>query len=189
MSAFESIKTFIQIPMNYPKTLYVFDIDETFMVFRKITDAWWTQKLNDYRKYYDDEEKAQREMDKLFNKVITSEDPKPTDLNGFKKIEKYTNALDGDIMFLTARTEDYRELTLKQLDLIYPGTSKKYPVFFSREKGKTLRKILDNNEKKYERVVFIDDKEFNLKDVKADVPEAKCYRFNYMDYIYNFHNL
>ena len=26
-------------------SLYVFDIDETFMVFKNITDKWWAKKL------------------------------------------------------------------------------------------------------------------------------------------------
>jgi hypothetical protein len=184
-----SIKSFIQIPTNVEKTLYVFDIDETFMVFRCITDDWWQKKLNEYRKFYNDEDRAQREMDKLFHKIITSEKPKPTDLEGFKKIEKTLDVLNSNIIFLTARTEDYREITLEQLDYIYPGISKKYPVYFSNEKGKTLKKIIENSEKEYTRVVFVDDKDFNIKDVLKDVPYANCYKFNYMEYIYNFHNL
>ena len=86
-----TIKSFSQIPFNIEKTLYVFDIDETFMVFRCITDDWWKQKLNEYRKIYNDEDRAQHEMDKLFHKIITSEKPKPTDLEGFKKIERTLN--------------------------------------------------------------------------------------------------
>ena len=142
----KTIKKFSEmLPIN--NGLYVFDIDETFMVFQGITDQWWEKEYNALLGRYP-KEKAERLMDEKFRKKISYGNPKPTDLNGFKDIEKRSKLLNNDIIFLTARTEDYREITLKQLEYIYPGIN--YHVYFSSEKGKTLKEIIDNSEKIYD---------------------------------------
>lgn len=182
---FKPIKNFSEI-MSINNGLYVFDIDETFMVFRGITGAWWNKEYKNLLSIYSPE-KAEQEMDKKFYKIIQKEHPKPTDLKGFKDIEKKAKVLKNDIIFLTARTENYRDITLKQLEYVYPGIN--YPVYFSSEKGKKIKEILENSEKKYEQVVFVDDKDYNINDVLIDNPETLCYLFDYREYIYNFNNL
>lgn len=181
----KTIKKFSEI-LSINNGLYVFDIDETFMVFNGITGKWWEKESNALLGRYP-KEKAERLMDEKFRKKITKKNPKPTDLNGFKDIEKRSKLLNNDIIFLTARTEDYREITMKQLEYIYPGIN--YPVYFSSEKGKALKEIIDNSEKKYEEVVFVDDKDYNINDVLMDNPETRCYLFDYREYIHNFNNL
>ena len=42
---YNSIKRFSEI-LSISNGLYVFDIDETFMVFRRITEAWWKKEFN-----------------------------------------------------------------------------------------------------------------------------------------------
>jgi len=172
------------LPIN--NGLYVFDIDETFMVFQGITGKWWEKEYNALLGRYP-KEKAERLMDEKFLKKISSGNPKPTDLNGFKDIEKRSKLLNNDIIFLTARTEDYREITLKQLEYIYPGIN--YHVYFSSEKGKTLKEIIDNSEKIYEEIVFVDDKDYNIDDILTENPKTRCYLFDYREYIHNFNNL
>ena len=181
----KTIKKFSELlPIN--NGLYVFDIDETFMVFQGITGQWWEKEYNALLGRYP-KEKADRLMDEKFRKKISYGKPKPTDLKGFKDIEKKAKILNNDIIFLTARTEDYREITLKQLDYIYPGIN--YPVYFSSEKGKTLKEMIDNSDKTYEQVVFVDDKDYNIDAVLTDNPETNCYLFDYSEYIHNFNNL
>lgn len=181
----KSIKKFSEI-LPIRNGLYVFDIDETFMVFRGITGAWWNKEYKSLLSVYP-KEKADREMDKQFYRIIQKEHPKPTDLKGFKDIESKAKLLNNDIIFLTARTENYRDITLKQLEYVYPGIN--YPVYFSSEKGHKLKEILEKSDKNYEEVVFVDDKDFNIKDVLKDNPETNCYMFDYREYIHNFNNL
>ena len=76
---------------------------------------------------------------------------------------------------------------MKQLEYIYPRIN--YPVYFSSEKGKALKEIIDNSEKKYEEIVFVDDKDYNIDDVLTVNPETNCYLFDYREYIHNFNNL
>lgn len=179
---YNSIKRFSEI-LSISNGLYVFDIDETFMVYRGITDLWWKKKFN-YLLNIHTIEQAEIEMDKIFGKIIHKELPNPTDIKGFKDIEEKSKKLNNDIIFLTARPEKYREITLKHLSYIYPGID--YKVYFSKEKGNKLKEILESSNKKYENVVFVDDKKYNIIDVLEKNPIVKCYKFNYMEYIYNF---
>lgn len=168
-------------------SLYVFDIDETFMVFKNITDKWWAKKINEYLKYYGDNKKAQLKMNELFYKIITKEHPKPTDLKGFKNLETVSNKINNDIIFLTARSEQYKELTLKHLNYVYPNIN--HDVYFSKKKGLKLKEIIENSKKKYDKIIFVDDKQYNIDNVLQILPNTLCYKFNYMEYIYNFENL
>ena len=65
---YNSIKRFSEI-LSISNGLYVFDIDETFMVFRRITEAWWKKEFNYLLKIHNIE-KAEIEMDKKFYKII-----------------------------------------------------------------------------------------------------------------------
>ena len=164
--------------------LYVFDIDETFMVFKNMSDLHWEIEQKKLMKIYNDPLKVEKMMEDFFYNILKTYKFKSTDLDGFKKIEKQNKIFNNDIIFLTARPERYRDITINHLQTMYPGIN--YPVYFSDQKGDKLNEILEASEKKYEKIVFVDDKEFNLEDVNNKVKNVKCYKFNPNEYIINF---
>lgn len=177
------IKNFSQI-ISISNGLYVFDIDETFLVFRNMSDLHWEIEQQKLMKIYKDPIKVEKMMLDFFDNILRTYKFKPTDLAGFKKIERQNKLLNNDIIFLTARPERYREITMNHLRTLYPGIN--YPVYFSETKGDKLNEILETNDKKYEQIVFVDDKESNLNDVNSKVENVKCYKFNPNEYIVNF---
>jgi len=183
ITMFTTIKNFSQM-LQISNGLYVFDIDETFLVFRNMSDLHWEIEQKKLMKIYNDPVKVEKMMFDFFDNILKTYKYKPTDLEGFKKIEKQNKLLNNDIIFLTARPDIYRDITNQHLKTLHPGIN--YEVYFSETKGDKLNEILEASERKYEEIIFVDDKESNLNDVKEKVKNVKCYRFNPNEYIINF---
>ena len=96
-----------------------------------------TKNINHYYRFIQ-RKKANREMDKKFTKLFKRNILNQLDLIGFKDIEKKAKLLNNDIIFLTARTENYRDITLKQLEYVYPGIN--YPVYFYQRKRNKIKR-------------------------------------------------
>lgn len=179
----KKINNFAQIIIKND-SLYVFDIDETFLVFKEVSDIWWKRNFDRLYRETNDYEYASNKMNKLFLDTISKNKPKATDLVGFKELERKCKLMNSKIIFLTARPSSMVQLTLDHLKSVYPTIDS--DVYFSSEKGFKLKEIIDSDKKQYENIIFVDDKIYNIKDVQKSIPQADCYQFDPREYIINY---
>lgn len=164
-----------------PNSLIVFDIDETIIKFPELGKNWWKNKFNHYYAIYNDYDKA--DISALEDWIEHVKINKPEMINKDSFIEFFNSSLDNNckIIFLTARNEKLKDLTLQHLihvDVI--NHNKVYDIYFNENKGEELEKILSKEE--FNDILFIDDLEENLKDVSNhlyDKYNLNLYHFNY----------
>ena len=170
------ISNFSELP-EIKNGLYVFDIDETLLVFEEVSDVWWKRNFEKIYAETGDVEYASNKMNKIFSEIVKTHKPRPTDIEGFKKIENTLGENNNTIVFLTARPQSLEAETYRQIAELPIKYS--YPVYFSSEKGlkmKWLIKTVHAN-KHFDSVVFVDDKIYNIEDVQKECPEVECFQF------------
>ena len=169
---YTKIHNFSDIELLYGKTLFVFDIDETLMVYDEINKDWWKNRLKSVGETAALEE---------WLELVKNSTPKHTSKETFDKLISYI-AKD-NILCLTARKEILKDITELHLEQI--GVTG-FPVYYSNGecKGKKLREILQNYSN-IENVVFVDDNKNNLfsvnKEFYHDNVKVYCYYFKYIN--------
>jgi FMN phosphatase YigB (HAD superfamily) len=163
--------------------LYVFDIDETLLVFKEVSDVWWKRNFEKIYAETDDIVYASNKMSKIFVDIVKTHKPAPTDIEGFKRIEADLDINNNTLIFLTARPESLEVETYRQiadLNLKYS-----YPIYFSGEKGLKMKWILSNisSDNNFDSIIFVDDKIYNIEDVQKECPQVQCFQFIPDDYI------
>jgi hypothetical protein len=170
------IKNFSSIKEHIKKnTLVVFDIDETIGKFNNnnINKKWWlTYKKKHFLKYgnYIDVNKCGQKEWFKYNANIKF---LHTDKQNLVNIIQETRNKYNKVVAVTARYNDHKHLTLKQLydlDIKFDNihdSNETYEsgIFFAGDesKGNIILDICRTSNIK--NVVFIDDKYYNLKDV------------------------
>jgi hypothetical protein len=155
--------------------IIVLDIDETVLYFENVHDQWWSETVTHYYNGHHDYERAENESLREWKEVISLSEPKPTDIRGINRLITE----DVRIIFLTARDPDFEEITKGHLEKI--GFESPVVIFCSQQnKGILLEKWLSDNDENNEtkRIIFVDDKEHNIKNVKQVLPHVYCYHFN-----------
>ena len=156
-------------------SLVVLDIDETFLWFPTINEAWWNELLKSLlsKHGYETAQKLAREE---WTRVVTTETPMQTDMEGFRALNAAIKATDSTLIFLTARLESFAPLTRKHLNGC--GISADVEVHYSTSKGETLRRIVLRHPQ-CRNVVCVDDKLSILYDVIYHNPKAKIFQWVY----------
>lgn len=162
--------------------LYVFDIDETLLVFEEVSDVWWKRNFEKIYKETGDMEYAANKMNKLFIDIVKTHKPEPTDIDGFREIENNMGEHNNTVVFLTARPQSLEAETYKQIADLRIKYS--YPIYFSGEKGLKMKWILNNvsSDKNFDSIIFVDDKIYNIEDVQKECPQVQCFQFIPDDY-------
>lgn len=170
------ISKFSQLP-EIKNGLYVFDIDETLLVFEEVSDVWWKRKFEKIYAETDDVEYASNKMGKIFSEIVKTHKPRPTDLEGFKEIENNLGKNNNTIIFLTARPQSLEVETYRQIAELPIKYS--YPIYFSSEKGLKMKWLIKtaNSDKHFDSIVFVDDKIYNIEDVQKECPDVQCFQF------------
>ena len=134
-------------------TLYVFDIDETLMVYDGIDRCWW---LNKFKEPEANEEQVISE----WLQHIAINEPKHTHKASFNSLIEQINVNNNKIICLTARKGCLKDITEKHLQQI--GVIG-FPIHYShgQPKGAILLEILKDYPD-VKKVVFIDDSKINL---------------------------
>lgn len=161
----------INIPQN---TLILCDIDETVIFFNEINEEWWRVRFNHHYRLIRDYDKADAEALNDWLVYIKANPPQHTDKEGFFRLLQRAANSQSEIIFVTARDSKLHQLThehFEQLDIDH----KKYKIHYTRDKGKYIKQHF--NLENYERVIFIDDRLYNLDDVVKHNPGVECFLF------------
>lgn len=182
MLSFDKIDTFknLQLKQN---SLLVLDIDETILTYSGICNQWWKDHFNKYYTKHNDYDRAEKESNADWKEYISTRYPLHTDKEGFFDLMERAKSLNCKTIFVTARDADLEQLTHKHLqylgiDLVVSLAD----VYFTsgNNKGITIEKVIANNT--YNEIIFVDDKSFNLKDVKEYFKDmVVCYKFDGSD--------
>ena len=181
-SQIPKITKFSELP-KIKNGLYVFDIDETLIVFDEITDIWWKKNFEKIYAETNDLEYTTNKMNRLFQDIIKNHKPRTTDIEGFRQLEEELYAENNTLILLTSRPKSLEAETYKQIaELPFHYT---YRIYFSNEKGLELKKFLktDNVDTNFESIIFVDDKIYNIEDVRNECPEVTCFQFVPDEYI------
>jgi hypothetical protein len=167
---------FTNIKVIEQDTLYVFDIDETLMVYDGIDRCWW---LNKFKEPEANEEQVISE----WLQHIAINEPKHTHKASFDNLIEQINVNNNKIICLTARKGCLKDITEKHLQQI--GVTG-FPIHYShgQPKGAILLEILKDYPD-VKKVVFIDDSKINLISVNKVLMENRsdikvyCYYYKY----------
>lgn len=166
ISNFDNIKL-----IDGDNTLYVFDIDETLIIYDGIDSTWWKKKMVELN---ENEEAVLEE----WLKHIESNRPKHTHESSFAKLLENVNR--DNIICLTARKNSLDEITKQHLAEI--GVTN-IPVYYSSGtcKGKMLRYIVTARFQWIQNIVFVDDNKNNISSVNKEFDNSginvNCYYF------------
>ncbi len=168
----KKINNFYNVCSLYKNVLYVLDIDDTIMTYDNYNNKWWREKYNQYKT------PSSKQCD-IYGKILIEwqenikfQKPKHTHEESLGNLFFNANNLNNNLIFLTARKQELKDITEKHLKEI--GIHN-IPVHFSNGdcKGKKLLDILkDYSQVKH--VVFIDDQLKNIYNVNKQLKESKC---------------
>lgn len=163
----------------YNNSIVFCDIDETIMKFNKINKNWWENRLKYYSKLTNNKELSEENAYNDWLIYVQQNIPKHTDKIGLLNMLTDIENKNSKICYITARYSDIDDLTYKHfsyLDLDYINN----PIYFvgNYPKGKFIKNNFDLD--KYNKIIFIDDNEKNLKDVKKELGNLiDIYQFIY----------
>lgn len=165
------ISNFNDISLIDKNTLYVFDIDETLMVYDGIDGKWWKKKM------IEKNENESLVLEEWLN-YVSNNQPKHTHASSFNTFLENVNK--SNIVCLTARKESLRNITEEHLAKI--GVND-IPVYYSYGscKGKVLKEIIIPNYPSINNIVFVDDNKNNICSVNKEFYneniKVQCYYF------------
>ena len=150
-----------------PDSLVILDLDETLIQFDGMYDKWWEDNL-----IHSNELEVYRRWIQLISFTMpTMLDP--YEFNNLLRRIKLTNSR---MVILTARSAKLCEITLQQLvycNIIIPLDD----IYFSDKKGRMAHSI--RRRYTYSKLIFVDDRKSNLRDVKIWIPDAICYHIRH----------
>jgi len=159
------INSFSQIPFaSKDKVLCIFDVDDTIMGYKEFANTYFGERISHYKQLHDNDIIAIDFAVADWIEKVEQSTPHHMDYNGYYDLIEKINKTESRHFFLTARNPKFRHITEKHLEQINIKNPNVYYVA-GKNKGEYLKNIIDKYEK-YERVLFIDDVEKNLHDMK-----------------------
>lgn len=172
---FKIINNFNDIEIEL-KTLIICDIDDTILKYNK--DLNYFINLNNQTIDNIELSKLKAQDDYEFYQIDKYyDDISHTDLEGFYNMIEKINKVNGNIVFLTARHKTSDIFTRKQLDIININYNE-FEIHYTGNlipKGEYINKYI--NLRYYDKIIFIDDQNYNLYSVNEINPDIKCYKF------------
>ena len=181
---YKSINKFDQVTIP-KKSLVVLDIDETTLKYCDVEPGWWKETFHYYYEIHNCHDTAEELCLDLWKEKIGSTLPAHTDEKGFFDLVRYCKDNECELIMVTARNDSLKGITHEHLNYlnIYD-----IEVYFAcgGNKGHLIRDIIGHVNithdiplhKPYDQIIFIDDLEQNLKDVKDTFGEGvDCYKF------------
>jgi predicted secreted acid phosphatase len=180
------ITTFDQVEIPQDKTTLVLcDIDDTVLRYPMLLQDFY-KKEQAAAEFIFMSVTSKKEKQIYINEYINDEyyiyrtktDPIHTDIDGFNNMIQKIYSNGGELKFVTSRSIVFNEQTRKHLQTI--GIDPElYKIHYTFESGvKKSRYIQENiNKEQYQNIIFIDDREDELKLVRNDHPDITTYRF------------
>lgn len=179
------------------KTLVVFDIDNTLLRQDSMigTHQWGDFLAERATRAGIDLKVAKESQYKAFADVQAAVKVVPVEAEALDVLNQLSKS--GISHFaLTARNAKLKEITIKQLQALKHDFAKSFPklkkmgvikehlkqgVIFanSTPKGELLKKIVDQSEQKYKRIIFVDDKLYNLESVEKSMDDQSIELISY----------
>lgn len=164
------------------KSLIVFDIDDTIMHFEGIDNKWWDKRYQEYlAKHDNDHKKAKSLAIKDWVHHVTENNPKLINEDNLREFINMANEKDCKIIFLTARDHSLRDITENHFQICDLNEFIE-DIYFSENKGLTLKEIINNQFNNIKNIIFVDDLERNLLSVEkeiADLHDLQLYLFKH----------
>lgn len=174
------ITSFFEISLTQ-NCLLVIDIDETIIMYDGICHKWWKNKMDYYLEKQYSFDEADNQCVKDWKEFIKDKHPMYTDKEGFFDLIDRAKKLSVETFIVTARDIQLEKIThdhLQHLNIV------DIDVYFSSggNKAHVINNVINNvmlqQLENYDQIIFIDDHDFNLNDVKEHFGDkAMCYKF------------
>ena len=173
------IKSFNEIP-NVSNALIICDFDETILHFPCGLGKrqWWRKTFDTYFKEHLDYERADEEALAEWTLHAQTAPYEHTDEDGLRQLFQRASLHKNTIICVTARSEAMAKTTERQCETL--GIKFDHIFYTStRSKGSVILELLDVLPK-HEMIVFVDDLQRNIDDVKSALASYAhaCYLFN-----------
>ena len=168
---------------RYTDAIYIFDIDDTIFYYEDLRGDWWRETvkynlehgMNDLNAKYMALRKWERA---IYHQPFVG--VKGIDTERMNDLITFINNSDGVFHFITSRGSNHSNLTYSHLSrFVKHNIDGKIRFADGKNKGHVLRQLLNSNKienRQYNKIVFIDDIQKNLIDIKNEFPEAECYQ-------------
>ena len=176
---YTKINSFREVEISNKKTLIICDIDDTVLKYKKTFSDF---NNNDY--YFPGETDLQKKLEFALEfyqmyKIIMPIDIEHTDYDGYCEMLAKLTA-DSGLIFLTARTSNGHDMTMKQLQQlnIHNPPRDIYYTDNKCSKGEYIMKNMDLSD--WDEIIFIDDSERQILSVACAFPKIRCYLFDFL---------
>lgn len=170
------ISSFNEVDIK-PNSLVIVDIDETTLKYDEVNELWWQRVFDsfyDIHKHYD--KSYQLSYDYWYD-FVAKNLPEHTDYDGFVNMVKRVNNNNSEIIFVTARNTDMKQITIDHLKHVNIDTDK-YEIYFTSQgkKSPIIQELFNKRDKT--NIIFVDDAPHNHEDVKLHFGDkVYCYKF------------
>lgn len=176
---FVEINSFFDVKL-LENSLIVIDIDDTILKYEKLNKMWWKNTFDENYKKTKDCVESEKITLNSWKELIKNSDPLHVDKSGIVDLFERSKNKKCKIIFLTARCETLKEITVNHLEQLEIYTNE---IYFSPiiEKGIFLKKIKNESYKNFTHVIVIDDLDANLESISENFPEETItlYKMNY----------
>jgi predicted secreted acid phosphatase len=169
------IYSFNEIITTKEKPLVLCDIDDTILRFNYNIKHFYNEAKLLYPKASNNELVNRAEHNFYIHRNLNK--PFHTDLDGFNDLCKRVQEMNGDIMFITARSHGAEDATKKHFKTIGVEYNKFKVHYLSNttDKGDYVKKNINLQDR--EEIIFIDDQDYNLDNIQKVLPQIKCFKF------------
>ena len=162
---YKSITSFNQVSI-LPNTLVICDIDETILRYDSINSQWWNNRKNNYMQQSYSYEMSDKMALNDWKLYINETKPVATDLNGIMQLITLILSLNSQLILLTARENELKNITHQHL--LYSGIDISSDIIhfsYGQSKGEYISRYINHMFDKYDKIIFIDDYIVNLESV------------------------
>lgn len=160
---FTEITTFFDVILK-EKSLIMIDIDDTILKYENLDKTWWKKTFN---KHYDetaDYDESDKMTLNMWKNLIHTAEPQYVDKSGIFDLFERAKQSNCKIIFLTARCETLRTITIDHLNKLGIYVDE---IYFTPnvEKGIVLKRLKTEFYHEYVHTIGIDDHDPNLESI------------------------
>lgn len=156
--------------------LYILDIDETVIYYESSMFTEYKEEIELFERTMS-RDCAFENANQKWESLVHINEAKPIDEKGLNALKEFSDANKSIIVFLTARFENIRDVTLSQLKRLFPWVENHMLHMASGSpKGEKMEKMfLTHHHLIRDNIVFVDDKQYNIDSVIQKFPHVKSF--------------